>query len=783
MFRKSFAFALALGATTALFAQEEPRPIIPTPVLLKPDTGVGAFHFDPKNTVIQTNLVSPGILTEFSERLGVPVHSGIKDVPNKKRIIIECLDRNSGDVASKPIDAYTLKVSPNEIHITSFGNYNPPIQTLLQLMPSQVYASDTFKKDNPESMIFDIPALYIEDHPAYEYRGMHLDVARHFFSVNEVKKFIDYMAMHKLNKFHWHLTDDQGWRIEIKRYPKLIQTGAIRKESPRPLLRSLRDGVPYGPYFYTQEEIKDVIAYAQGRGIEVIPEIEMPGHALAALSAYPQFGCKGAGYEPWCEWGVADSVFCAGNDETLEFLKNVLDEVTALFPSEYVHLGGDECPKEHWMQCPKCRARMKQLGIHNFNELQSWFMSQMGAYLKTKGKKMIGWDEILEPGIPKDAIIMSWRGVVGGVRAVRQGHSAIMTPSVPLYFNFAHSKDPREPETIGGLITLDMIYNFDISCGLPKDAPGKPGVLGGQGNCWSEYFFKFSDVEYCVLPRMSALSEITWSALPNEKRNFKRFESNLVPNLLRYHYMGANFRLAPPQMPEVIKFLDFSLLDFPEPPENAKIMYQLIKNGKKDVAPTAYFGPIRINDSCIAEYWLELSNGLRSYVGTIEFRKVTLRKPEHTKVPEKSKKGLHRTIVKGTFAQCDDVVKAAINAHHTDHAGLVLHGKGIPSNHYGIIYKGLFHAPQNGKYIFTMNSDDGAKLYFGSECLINLDGLHGPDNPKSATMFFETGWHRFSVIWFDAGGGKTLQIKVQHEGGTPHELTNDSFVIETTEEP
>lgn len=404
------------------------------------------------------------------------------------------------------------------------------MQSLLQLYPASIYQS-------PLSERVVLYPQWIEDAPVYAYRGVHLDCARHFFTIPEIKKFIDLLSMHKMNVFHWHLTDDQGWRFEIKKFPKLTQQGAVRAASPKMWKRLELDGKKYGPYFYTQDEAREIVRYAKARGVEVIPEIEMPGHAQAALAAYPHYGCTGKKMEPWCHWGVSENVYCAGNDDTLTFLKSILDEVMSVFDSKYIHVGGDECPKTLWKTCPKCQARMKKMKLKNEEELQSWFVTQIGNYLVAHGKTMIGWDEILEGGIPPESVVMSWRGSEGGKTAAQAQHEVVMTPNTHLYFDYGQGPQKDEPEFIFGFIPLEKVYEYDPDEGLDAAAPY---VLGAQANCWSEYLFDFSCVEYALLPRLAALSEILWSY--PEVRDFNDFKARLQPLLLRYDAMKLNYR-------------------------------------------------------------------------------------------------------------------------------------------------------------------------------------------------------------------------------------------------
>ncbi|MCY1661309.1 beta-N-acetylhexosaminidase [Chryseobacterium sp. SL1] len=398
------------------------------------------------------------------------------------------------------------------------------IQTLLQLIKT----SEDGK----------IPALEIQDSPKFQWRGMHLDVSRHFFTVEEVKQYIDYLAMYKLNTFHWHLTDDQGWRIEIKKYPKLTQIGSKRKESMiGAYVDNTFDGKPYGPYFYTQDQIKEVVKYAQERHITIVPEIEMPGHALAALSAYPDLACTKGSFEPATKWGVFDDVFCP-KDETFTFLENVLDEVIALFPSQYIHIGGDECPKTRWKECPHCQELIKKNNLKDEHGLQSYFIQRIEKYVNSKGRKIIGWDEILEGGLAPNAAVMSWTGIKGGVEAAKSGHFAVMTPGSYCYFDHYQGDPATEPNAFGGFTPLDKVYSYNP---IPEELNAEQAkyILGVQANLWTEYILDFKHVQYMIFPRLLALSEVGWGTA--DPKNYKEFEGRVINEFKNLDKMGVNY--------------------------------------------------------------------------------------------------------------------------------------------------------------------------------------------------------------------------------------------------
>lgn len=453
-------------------------------------------------------------------------------------------------IASIGDEGYKMEILPGKITIkaNSKAGIAYGIQTLLQSIPLSNTNSG-----------FEIPCMSITDYPRFKYRGMHLDVGRHFYPVSFVKKNIDFLATYKFNYFHWHLTEDQGWRIEIKKYPELTTKAAYRNGTivggyPGTHNSNLR----YGG-FYTQDEVKEVVTYAAQRNITVVPEIELPGHSSAAIAAYPWLSCfpdkptlmpanasaiskllQSQGEIKLVQetWGVFDDIFCAGNDSTFVFLQNVMEEVLRLFPSKYIHVGGDEAPKKHWEKCPRCQARMKSEGLKDEHELQSYFIQRMEKYLNAKGRTIIGWDEILEGGLAPNAIVMSWRGEAGGIEAAKQNHDVIMTPGNPVYFDHYQSDPASEPVGIGGFNTLKKVYDYDP---VPKELNEQQAkhILGAQANLWTEYVLTTQHVEYMVLPRMLALSEVVWS--PKENKNWNDFNERLQPHFTAFEQKGWNY--------------------------------------------------------------------------------------------------------------------------------------------------------------------------------------------------------------------------------------------------
>lgn len=430
-------------------------------------------------------------------------------------------------------EAYRLEVTKDKITITGASEAGVfyGIQTLRKSMPG----------GGAKTIL--APAV-INDAPRFGYRGMMLDVARHYQPVSFVKKFIDLLAMHNINRFHWHLTEDQGWRVEIKQYPRLTELGSMRKETVIGNNSTEYDGIPHGG-FYTQEEIREVVAYAQERYITTIPEIDLPGHMLAALTGYPQYGCTGGPYEVATSWGVFDDVLCAGNEETYTFLENILTEVMEMFPSELIHIGGDEVPKVRWEECPKCQAKIKELGIkgddkHNKeHHLQSYLMARIEKFLNQHGRRIIGWDEILEGKLAPNATVMSWRGMAGGIEAAQMGHDVIMTPTSHAYFDYYQTANTDgEPTAIGGYLPVEKVYSLEPAPDV-LTREQKSHILGAQANLWTEYISASQHVEYMVLPRLAAMSEVQWTQ--PENKDYNNFLERLPQLTNLYERAGYNY--------------------------------------------------------------------------------------------------------------------------------------------------------------------------------------------------------------------------------------------------
>ncbi|KAF0198725.1 MAG: hexosaminidase [Bacteroidetes bacterium] len=537
---KSFRFYLAISLSVLLLhfampasGQGNKYNIIPLPQSFEP--GKGYFIITPQTQI----KISPSskelsklsdLLKERLRLLVVQENTGIKSTHGFSNTIkLELTDsRELGKEGYRLIvEKKSITLSANTGNGIFYG-----LQTLFQMLPAEI-------EDRNPSLSFGewrVPVCRMVDFPRFEYRGMHLDVCRHYFPVEFIKKYIDLMAMYKMNNFHWHLTDDQGWRLEIKKYPLLTEIGSMR--SGTPVGRNLRsDEKPYGGY-YTGDEAREIVKYAAARYVNVIPEIEMPGHALAALAAYPQLSCTGGPFEVWTKWGVTDDIFCAGKEETFAFLEDVLTEVLDIFPSLYIHVGGDEAPKTRWDSCLLCQKRIKELGLSDEYELQSYFVRRIEKFLNANGRQIIGWDEILEGGLAPGATVMSWRGTEGGVTAAQMGHSVIMTPGTPCYFDHYQGVPASEPLAIGGYNPLQSVYKYEPVPSVLSPDEAK-FILGSQGNVWTEYIETEDHVEYMAYPRAIALAEVNWSAA--ESRNWSDFMVRFNNHLSRLGKRDLNF--------------------------------------------------------------------------------------------------------------------------------------------------------------------------------------------------------------------------------------------------
>ncbi len=533
-----FLFALLPFLVSAQYTNQQIS-IIPKPVSVTLNTD-GSF-FELKETtkiqISQAELQNSALASQLKDLLEtatwfeLPVVSKATAQDTAVSLVLAPLSQTQNP------EAYSLVVTPSKVEITAATEQGLfyGIQSLRQLLPAEIeYKDPSFL---PRTMTWEIPAVEIFDEPRFGYRGMHLDVARHFQPIEFVKEYIDLIAMHKMNRFHWHLTDDQGWRIEIKKYPKLTEVGAWRDStSVGRAVDKKYDSKKHGGFF-TQDEVKEVVAYAKTKYVTVIPEIELPGHSSAALAAYPELGCFDKAYKVQSTWGIFEDIFCP-KEETFTFLENVFDEVLDLFPSEYIHVGGDEAPKKQWKESDIAQSVIKREGLKDELELQSYFVQRIERYLNSKGRQIIGWDEILEGGLAPRATVMSWREEKGGIEAAKLNHDVIMTPWSTNYFDHYQADMADEPLAIGFFTPLTQVYNYEP---IPKELTEEEGkyVLGSQGNLWAEFIHSPEKIEYMVLPRMTALSEVLWT--PKADKDWFSFWGRLQIQFQRFDNLGVNY--------------------------------------------------------------------------------------------------------------------------------------------------------------------------------------------------------------------------------------------------
>ena len=565
--------------------------IVPMPVSGSCQPGVSSSFLISRSTILSYNNISlkkeaDYLVARLNSEYGISIPQKLEPVNFKKaqstgnnKIVVTVLPKEFQGSQGEEFYNITGTTHSLQIIVNHPKGFFYAIQTLLQVFHS------TSKKGE-----IALPAqLSVNDYPRFSYRGMHLDVGRHLFPVEFIKKYLDYLAFHKFNTFHWHLTEDQGWRIEIKKYPLLTRLGSCRDQTLVGRYGSNRyDSTKYCG-FYTQDQVKEIVQYAADRYITVIPEIEMPGHSTAALASYPYLGCTKGPYKVMDTWGVLEDVYCAGNESTFTFLQDVLDEVMQLFPSTYIHIGGDECPKERWKSCPVCQKKIKDEHLKDEHALQSYFIQRIERYLNSKGRKIIGWDEILEGGLAPNATVMSWRGEEGGIAAARQNHDVVMTPGSHCYLD--HSQSANEDSlTIGGYLPLEKVYSYEpIPAALNADQAKH--ILGAQGNVWTEYMSNPSKVEYMIFPRMSALSEVLWSQA--SLRNWKDFERRIPLLYKRYEswrasYSKAYFDLKATVIPSEDQNGILWKLESKDPKD--KIIYL---TGTEDSRTNEYIGPIK----------------------------------------------------------------------------------------------------------------------------------------------------------------------------------------------
>lgn len=611
------------------------------------------------------------------------------------------------------------------------------------------YGAQTLRKSIPASaqgMDIELPAVQINDAPRFAYRGLHFDVSRHFFPVDSVKRFIDMLALHNMNRLHWHLTDDQGWRIEIKKYPKLQEIASTRIEG---------EGTEHGGY-YTQEEIKDVVKYAADHFITVVPELELPGHEMAAIAAYPELSCKGEPGTPRIIWGVEDIVMCPGKEDMFDFLEDVIDEMVPLFPSEYFHIGGDECPKISWKNCPRCQARIQAEGLkgddkHTAEEkLQSYVVQRMEKYLATKGKKIIGWDEILEGGLAPTATVMSWRGEEGGIAAALMNHNVIMTPGGNGMYLDAYQGDAKvEPVTIGGYTPLVKTYSYDPVPDTLATMGKGDYVLGVQGNTWSEYMYTEDKREYMIFPRIIAVAEIGWTN--PDRKDYKDFERRIENAYVRLDGHDMNYHIPLPEQPngscDFVAFTDKATLEFTTS-RPMKMVYTL-DGSEPTAASTPYTAPIEISETTTLKIASALPSGKLSPVRTIQVEKQTL---APAKEVAQTKPGLKMEVFDGMYLDVKELEAANVQPKETKviQSTFEIRSQVKTSEsmrgvkQYAAIANGYVNIPEDGVYYI---SSDLEEVWIDGKLLIDNGGEVKRFSRHDKSVALAKGLHEIKAVF------------------------------------
>lgn len=711
--------------------------IIPTPVSLVQNEG--SFKLG-KNTVISASTPEAKTVAEyFASKMnlstGYQITAGDKAASKGITLAIdESLDVNN--------EGYTLDVTTGGVMVkakTPQGLFYG-MQTFMQLLPAEIESPTTVN-----GIAWTAPCVSVKDEPRFKYRGIMLDPCRHFIPVENVKKHLDILALFKINRMHWHLTEDQGWRIEIKKYPKLTEVGSKRIDG---------EGTEYGG-FYTQEQIKEVVRYAADRFITVVPEIELPGHELAAISAYPELSCKGEPTTPRIIWGVEDIVMCAGKEETFQFLQDIFDEVIPLFPSEYVHIGGDECPKTSWKNCPLCQKRIREEGLkgdknHSAEEkLQSYFVQRMEKYLAEKhNRKIIGWDEILEGGLAPSATVMSWRGEEGGIAAANMNHEVIMTPSSNGMYIDQYQGDPKiEPVAIGGYDLIERVYAYNPTPDTLVAAGKENYIQGVQTNLWSEYMYTPDLVEYRAYPRVLALSEIAWT--PVTRKDYKDFERRLDNALVRLDGYGINYHIPQPEQPNgscnFVAFTDKASLEF-KTTRPVKVVYTT-----DETEPTpesaVYSAPIEFTESAILKIRSVLPSGKMSKTRTIVVEKQAL---APAKEVAKTAPGLSMAVTDGMFLKSSQLEgienwrKSVIKDLREITSVVKISESMRGVKQYAAVANGYVNIPEDGVYYI---SSDNEEVWIDGKLLVDNGGEVKRFSRHDSSVALAKGLHEINVVF------------------------------------
>ncbi len=719
---------------------QEPLPLVPRPAVLERNSGFLALP-----DTLTVGPVTPATETLVSQAVALLAEHGLTGITDDAPLLDLRITDSGGAAAS---ESYRLAIT-DHVEIAAAGQAGGyyALQTLGQLL-----SADQTR----------LPRVLIEDAPRFSYRGVHLDVARHFFPVLFVKRYIDLISRYKFNTFHWHLTEDQGWRMAIERYPRLTEVGGCRRETmvEKNFDPFVGDSTPVCGY-YTQDEVREIVAYAAERNVTVIPEIEMPGHSLAALASYPHLACTPGPFEVGTRWGVFEDIYCP-SEATFEFLQGVLTEVMDLFPSRYIHIGGDEAPKRRWRESALAQQVIAREGLVDEAELQSYFIRRIERFLNDNGRRLIGWDEILEGGLAPDATVMSWRGTAGGIAAAREGHQVIMTPGSHLYFDHYQGDPEFEPLAIGGHTSLEKVYHFD-PVPAELDSTEANMVLGAQANLWTEYMKTGEHVEYMLFPRLLALAEVVWS--PAAARDWQDFRSRLPGALRQLDALEVNYRIPDPEGLEGdrIALTERYTLMVTSPIPHATVRYT-VNGTEPDGSSASAEGAIVVHlsdrDTVELRARLEMPDGRLGPQKAIAIRAGELLASSD---PGPVAPGVTYRYVEGTFRRVADLAAAATVRQGTSSA-IALPGWERDEG-FGLEFEGWLEIPEDGVFQFSLLSDDGSTLELSGVRVIDHDGLHSA-RERLGSVALAAGYHRLAVRYLQAGGSKALAVSYRRDGTT-----------------
>ena len=689
------------------------------------------YYFNEESGVVCRQKELMGVAELFVENIKKSTGMELPIVKRCKNPIILKIDKRMRDA-----EAYTLFIYTNGVEVfggSAAGVYYG-LQTLMQMLPPEIEC-DTVVRGREWSL----PIAVVDDYPRFKYRGMHVDPCRHFMPLEHIRKQVDWMSKFKMNRLHLHLTDDQMWTFEVKKYPLLTEIGTQRTNV---------DGSVYKGGYFTQEELKELVEYAKVRGVTIVPEIEMPGHAMAALAAYPEYGCTGGPYKVRTTWGVEEHLLCAGNDSVFQFVEDILTELTAVFPSEYIHIGGDECPTNIWHECPRCQARMQAEGLQTEVELHGYFIRRVEQILHKLGRKMIGWDEILDGGASQSATVMSWRGDKGGIKAANQGNQAIMTPWDVCYFDHYQGSKLFEPMAQSGYLPLEKVYGWEpISSAITAENRDK--ILGGQANLWSEYILDAKHAEYMIYPRLLALAEVLWST---DYRNYQNFTERLKVAQKRLDCGGVNYHLPLPEGP-VAQYIEF--VDSAEVILSNSLGYEMFYEGvgsreqgvrsreqgagSKEQGVRSREQELCIVNSALLRAYTSF-NGRCSDTIEVYYNKVAA---PHAAAKHLSHNGLYRQRAYGYFYNTDslDYVKFDV----TDLVDSLVYDYNDSYFEPWIeVYQGYIKVDSTAEYLITTDLEE---LWVDDIRIINNCGKLKRNQTQQALMLLEEGFHSIKAVY------------------------------------